>query len=49
MEMITSRALTSHTYNEETAEKIVEDIYSKYFDEFLMLHEKFAALKVKEA
>jgi nucleotidyltransferase substrate binding protein (TIGR01987 family) len=49
MEMITSRALTSHTYNEETAEKIAQDIEAQYYDEFTRLHEKFAALKEKEA
>ncbi len=30
MDMIISRNMTSHTYNEETAEKIVEDVISKY-------------------
>lgn len=48
MEMISSRALTSHTYHEETADKIAEDIVAKYYDEFTTLHGKFAALKEKE-
>ena len=37
MEMITSRNQTSHTYNKETATKIVEAIRSQYFNEFVIL------------
>lgn len=45
MDMITSRTLTSHTYNEEIAEKIAGDAALLYFPEFLMLHAKLQTLK----
>ncbi len=44
MEMINSRALTSHTYNEEIAQKIVHSIRSAYYGEFLRLQVRFEAL-----
>ena len=37
MKMIKSRQLTSHTYNEETADEIYFDIVNKYFDAFNQL------------
>ena len=45
MAMITSRSLTSHTYNEETAEKIAHDTATVYYQEFVALHGKFVSLK----
>ena len=48
MRMIKSRALTSHTYNEDTADEIAMDIRNIYYDEFLKLHKKLLALKEKE-
>jgi nucleotidyltransferase substrate binding protein (TIGR01987 family) len=45
MQMITSRILTSHTYNEDTAEKIAKDTETIYYDEFVKLRVKFEALK----
>jgi len=45
MAMITSRTLTSHTYNEEIAEEIVADIATVYFQEFVVLRAKFETLK----
>ncbi len=45
MEMISSRNKTSHTYNEETAEMIVQAIISSYFDAFVQLSEKLSGLK----
>jgi nucleotidyltransferase substrate binding protein (TIGR01987 family) len=48
MEMITSRTLTSHTYNEETAENIAKDTKTIYFPEFLKLQAKLEALKKEE-
>ncbi|MCB9502459.1 MAG: nucleotidyltransferase substrate binding protein [Deferribacteres bacterium] len=45
MDMITSRSLTSHTYNEETAEKIVTSIRSSYYQQFDMLHIKMENLQ----
>ena len=40
MDMITSRTLTSHTYNEDVAEKIAADIVNRYFSEFVRLQTK---------
>jgi nucleotidyltransferase substrate binding protein (TIGR01987 family) len=37
MEMIKSRNKTSHTYNEETAREIIEDIKESYYPAFLEL------------
>jgi nucleotidyltransferase substrate binding protein (TIGR01987 family) len=48
MKMIKSRALTSHTYNEDTAQEIAEDIFDYYYNEFLKLQGKFFELKEKE-
>jgi nucleotidyltransferase substrate binding protein (TIGR01987 family) len=48
MKMIKSRALTSHTYNEDTAEEIATAIFSEYYDEFVKLQDKFRELKEKE-
>ena len=48
MDMIKSRSLTSHTYNEEIAEKIVQDIVQKYFHEFSLLETKMKFLKEKK-
>ena len=45
MEMIQSRILTSHTYNEEIAEKVGADIVNKYFPEFVTLKTKMESLK----
>jgi len=45
MAMITSRTLTSHTYNEEIAEEIVRDIAAVYFQEFVALRARLAVLK----
>jgi nucleotidyltransferase substrate binding protein (TIGR01987 family) len=47
MDMIRSRTLTSHTYNEDIAEKIAADITNRYFLEFAKLETKLAALKEK--
>lgn len=35
--MIKSRALTSHTYNEDTIREILNDIFEKYYSEFASL------------
>ena len=47
MEMIKSRTLTSHTYNEDIAREIANAITMKYFHEFRALEEKLTALKDK--
>lgn len=48
MEMIKSRALTSHTYNEDSANLIADDIVSRYYNEFLKLKKKLDLIKDKE-
>lgn len=48
MNMIQSRNLTSHTYEESTAKEIVSAILKTYHAEFEALHVKFDGLK-KEA
>lgn len=45
MDMIKSRTLTSHTYNEDVAEKIAADIVNRYFSEFVTLQTKMESLK----
>jgi len=45
MKMIKSRALTSHTYNEDTAEEITSEIFDNYYKEFLKLEKAFIHLK----
>jgi nucleotidyltransferase substrate binding protein (TIGR01987 family) len=47
MDMIVNRNQTSHTYNEETSEKIVNNIKKKYFVEFQALQTKFNELATK--
>lgn len=49
MNMITSRNLTSHTYDEATAEKIVSIIRDSYFAEFSAFKLRFAQLKQEES
>jgi nucleotidyltransferase substrate binding protein (TIGR01987 family) len=48
MDMILSRNLTSHTYDEATAAKIVSDIRNTYFAEFEALRIKLGELKREE-
>jgi nucleotidyltransferase substrate binding protein (TIGR01987 family) len=48
MEMINSRNLTSHTYNEDTAEQIVSAILTTYFREYETLQDKLEHLKQAE-
>lgn len=48
MNMIKSRTLTSHTYNEDTARDIADKIKNEYYVEFLKLKQKFELLKIKE-
>lgn len=44
MEMIKSRMLTSHTYNEEVAEAIAQSIVTLYYAEFIRLHQRLETL-----
>lgn len=43
MQMVKSRSLTSHTYNEETAKEVVKAIKNQYYEEFIQLREKLNA------
>jgi nucleotidyltransferase substrate binding protein (TIGR01987 family) len=49
MEMIKSRNLTSHTYNEDVAQSITEAICDVYFMEFQRLLERLNQIKSEEA
>jgi len=44
MDMIKSRALTSHTYKEEVTKEILNDIVNLYYQEFVSLQEKLLTL-----
>lgn len=44
MDMIQSRILSSHTYNESTAAQILKKIREQYFDAFQELETTFRAL-----
>lgn len=48
MEMIKDRNLTSHTYNEEVTQKIIDHIVDDYYSEFQLLHQKLTELAEKE-
>lgn len=48
MKMVKSRALTSHTYNEEIAEEIADAIYKEYYPVFIGLQKVFKELEIKE-
>jgi hypothetical protein len=48
MEMIESRNLTSHTYNEETAAAIAAAVSEKYAAEFVLFREKMESLRREE-
>lgn len=48
MDMIKSRTLTSHTYNEDLADQIVSVILSSYYHEFVELQKKLLALAETE-
>lgn len=48
MDMIKSRNLTSHTYDESTIEEIIALIIDKYYEEFKIFNQKMDELKRKE-
>jgi nucleotidyltransferase substrate binding protein (TIGR01987 family) len=48
MEMIKSRALTTHTYNEAVVEEITKAIFDNYYQEFTEIHKKLQELAKKE-
>ena len=49
MDMIKSRILTSHTYNEDVAEKIATGIVNSYFSAFVTLQIKLKSLQEETA
>lgn len=44
MEMIKSRVLTSHTYNEDVAEEIANNIVIQYYPKFIRLHQRLESM-----
>ena len=48
MEMIKSRVLTSHTYNEDVAEDISNKIVTQYYPEFIRLHLRLETLSSQQ-
>lgn len=48
MDMIKARFLSSHTYNPETAEEIVENVLTRFYPQFELMARKFAALAEDE-
>jgi len=44
MDMIESRTLTAHTYNEDIAKDIADKIFNRYFPEFQALQTKMESL-----
>ncbi|GAB1409334.1 nucleotidyltransferase substrate binding protein [Desulfovibrionales bacterium] len=48
MDMIKARNLSSHTYNPETAQAIVQDILTRFYPEFEKLADKLSALAEQE-
>ncbi len=49
MDMIKSRNLTSHTYNEEIATEIASATIHSYFDEFADFHVRMGKFKEEQA
>jgi nucleotidyltransferase substrate binding protein (TIGR01987 family) len=48
MDMIDSRIQTTHTYNEEVAKQIAQDIVQRYYDQFKNLSERLKKLRTDE-
>ncbi len=44
MDMVRSRNLGSHLYDETTARKIVEDICVSFYPRFAVMHQRFQGL-----
>jgi len=49
MDMIKSRALTAHTYNEKVAEEIAGDITTRYYPQFVALQTTMRKLEEEQA
>jgi nucleotidyltransferase substrate binding protein (TIGR01987 family) len=48
MDMIKSRTLTTHTYNQEVADAIADAVFNTYYPEFIRLEKTFQTLKDKD-
>lgn len=48
LEMIQSRNMTSHTYDEKTAGQIINLVVNKYINEFILLEKKLGDIRSKE-
>ncbi|MBN4067436.1 nucleotidyltransferase substrate binding protein [Simkania negevensis] len=48
MKMVKSRSLTSHTYNETTAEEVVHAILNEYYAAFASLHNTMTEILKKQ-
>ncbi len=48
MDMIRSRTLTTHTYNQEVADAIADEVFNTYYAEFTLLEKTFNVLKNKD-
>jgi nucleotidyltransferase substrate binding protein (TIGR01987 family) len=48
MDMIKSRTLTMHTYNQEVADTIADAVFNIYYTEFVRLEKTFQALIKKD-
>ncbi|MDZ7667603.1 MAG: nucleotidyltransferase substrate binding protein [Desulfotignum sp.] len=48
MDMIKSRTLTTHTYNQEVADAIADAVFNIYYTEFVRLEKTFQTLKKKD-
>ena len=49
MDMIKSRTLTTHTYNQEVADAIADAVFKTYYPEFTRLEKTFQSLADKDA
>ncbi|MCX8050827.1 MAG: nucleotidyltransferase substrate binding protein [Chlorobi bacterium] len=48
MEMVESRILTAHTYDEALAERVASDIVTKYYPQFIQLMKQFELLRAED-
>lgn len=48
MQMIKSRNITSHTYDEKTVDEIVEQVFSVYYQAFKKLEVTFSELELRK-
>ena len=48
MDMIKSRTLTTHTYNQEVADAIADAVFNIYYTEFVRLEKTLKALKKED-